>query len=72
MGKSIRTAKSTTAINKKFKGFTDEERAAVKERIQELKAAARRVAARRPQCSSALRPHASGWESSRGHTCKTC
>src|SRR5262249_42197131 len=35
-------AKSTTAINKKFKGFTDEERVAMRERIQELKAAARR------------------------------
>ena len=31
-------AKSTTAINKKFKGFTDEERAAMKERVQELRA----------------------------------
>ena len=31
-------AKSTTAISKKFKGFTDEERVAMKERIQELKA----------------------------------
>ncbi len=30
-------AKSTTAISKKFKGFTDEERVAMKERIQELK-----------------------------------
>jgi uncharacterized protein YdhG (YjbR/CyaY superfamily) len=34
-------AKSTTAIGKKFKGFTDEERGAMKERLQELKAAAR-------------------------------
>ncbi len=32
------SAKSTTAINKKSKGFTDEERAAMKERAQELKA----------------------------------
>jgi uncharacterized protein YdhG (YjbR/CyaY superfamily) len=32
---------STTAINKKSKGFTDEERAAMKERAQELKAEAR-------------------------------
>src|SRR5271157_2144599 len=31
-----------SAKSKKFKGFTDEERAAMKERIQELKAAARR------------------------------
>ncbi|MBI2617555.1 DUF1801 domain-containing protein [Candidatus Gottesmanbacteria bacterium] len=35
-----KTAKSATAINKKFKGFTDEERAAMKERAQELKAEA--------------------------------
>ena len=34
--------KSTTAINKKSEGFTDEERVAMKERAQELKAAARR------------------------------
>ncbi len=33
--------KSTTEINKKSKGFTDEERAAMKERAQELKAEAR-------------------------------
>src|SRR3990167_11315243 len=33
-----KSAKSTTAINKKFKGFTDEERDAMKERIQELRA----------------------------------
>jgi uncharacterized protein YdhG (YjbR/CyaY superfamily) len=36
------SAKSTTAIDKKSKGFTDEERAAMKERAQELKAEARR------------------------------
>ena len=35
------SAKSTTAIGKTVKGFTDEERAAMKERAQELKAAAR-------------------------------
>jgi uncharacterized protein YdhG (YjbR/CyaY superfamily) len=35
------SAKSTTAMDKKSKGFTDEERAAMKERAQELKAAAR-------------------------------
>src|SRR5438132_2562042 len=34
-----KSAKSTTAINKKSKGFTNEERAAMKERAQELKAA---------------------------------
>ena len=36
-----KSAKSTTAIGKTFKGFTDEERAAMKERAQELKVAAR-------------------------------
>jgi hypothetical protein len=36
------SAKSTTATGKKFKGFTDEERGAMKDRIQELKSAARR------------------------------
>src|SRR5215211_6015159 len=35
------SAKSTTAINKKSKGFTDEERAAMKARAKELKAEAR-------------------------------
>jgi uncharacterized protein YdhG (YjbR/CyaY superfamily) len=35
------SAKNTTAINKKSKGFTDEERAAMKARAQELKAEAR-------------------------------
>jgi uncharacterized protein YdhG (YjbR/CyaY superfamily) len=36
-----KSARSTTAINKKSKGFTDEKRAAMKERAQELKAEAR-------------------------------
>jgi uncharacterized protein YdhG (YjbR/CyaY superfamily) len=36
-----KSAKTTTASNKKSKGFTDEERAAMKERAQELKAEAR-------------------------------
>ena len=36
-----KSAKSTTAINNKPKGFTDEERAAMKERAKELKAEAR-------------------------------
>ncbi len=36
-----KSAKSTIAIGKKFKGFTDEERLAMKDRIQELKAARR-------------------------------
>jgi uncharacterized protein YdhG (YjbR/CyaY superfamily) len=35
-------AKSTTASGKKSKGFTDEERSAMKERAQELKAETRR------------------------------
>jgi hypothetical protein len=37
-----KSAKGTTSINKKFKGFTAEERVAMKERIQELKASERR------------------------------
>ena len=37
-----KSVKSSTAIDKKSKGFTDEERAAMKERAQEVKAEARR------------------------------
>jgi hypothetical protein len=37
-----KSAKSTTEIGKTFEGFTDDERVAMKERAQELKAAARR------------------------------
>ncbi|HSK98882.1 MAG TPA: DUF1801 domain-containing protein [Rubrobacteraceae bacterium] len=37
-----KSTKSTTATGKKSKGFTDEERAAMKERAQELKAETRR------------------------------
>src|SRR5262245_4911867 len=37
-----KSAKSTTARSKESKGFTDDERAAMKERVQELKAEARR------------------------------
>ncbi len=37
-----KSAKGTTATDKKARGFTDEERAAMKERAQELKAEARR------------------------------
>ena len=37
-----KSAKRTTAINKESKGFTGEERAAMKERARELKAEARR------------------------------
>jgi hypothetical protein len=36
-----KSGKSTTAIKKKSKGFTDDERVAMKERIQELKVATR-------------------------------
>jgi uncharacterized protein YdhG (YjbR/CyaY superfamily) len=36
-----KAARSTTAIDKKSRGFTDEERAAMRERAQELKAEAR-------------------------------
>jgi len=39
-----KSAKRSTAINKKSNGFTDEERAAMKERARELKADARRGA----------------------------
>jgi uncharacterized protein YdhG (YjbR/CyaY superfamily) len=38
-----KSAKNTTASSKKSKGFTDEERAAMKERAQELKAEASRA-----------------------------
>ena len=37
-----KSAKGTSAIDKTFEGFTDEERVAMKERHAELKAAARR------------------------------
>ncbi|MER6145039.1 DUF1801 domain-containing protein [Streptomyces sparsogenes] len=41
--KGTRTAaKTTTATDEKYDGFTDEERSAMKERAQELKSAARR------------------------------
>src|SRR5437870_3041930 len=42
MSSRKQSVKSTTAIGKTSKGFTDEERAAMKERARELKAAARR------------------------------
>jgi hypothetical protein len=42
MKDSQKSAKSTTATGKTSGGFTDEERGAMKERAQELKAAARR------------------------------
>jgi uncharacterized protein YdhG (YjbR/CyaY superfamily) len=42
MKDTTKSAESTTASGKTFEGFTDEERAAMKERAQELKTAARR------------------------------
>jgi uncharacterized protein YdhG (YjbR/CyaY superfamily) len=42
MKNTQKSAESTAATDKKFEGFTDEERGAMKERAQELKAAARR------------------------------
>ena len=42
MSDTKKSAKGTAATDKKSKGFTAEERAAMKERAQELKAAARR------------------------------
>ena len=62
-----KSAKSTTAINKKSKGFTDEERAAMKERVRELKAdkadgesavLAKIAAMREPDRAMAKRLHA--------------
>jgi uncharacterized protein YdhG (YjbR/CyaY superfamily) len=38
-----KSAKGTTTINKRFKGLSEEERAALKERTQELKAEARKA-----------------------------
>jgi len=37
-----KSVRSTAATNKEIEGFTDEERAAMKERVQEIKATARR------------------------------
>ena len=42
MSDTQKSAKSTTARNKTYEGFTDEERSAMKERAKELKAPARR------------------------------
>jgi hypothetical protein len=42
MNDTQKSAKNTTAIGKTSKGFTDEERAAMKDRVKEVKAAARR------------------------------
>ena len=44
MSAKTNTRKRTTATTKKASGFTDEERAAMKERVQELKAEERRAA----------------------------
>ncbi len=37
-----KSAKSTTAVEKRYEGFTDEERGAMKDRVQEQKVAGRR------------------------------
>jgi uncharacterized protein YdhG (YjbR/CyaY superfamily) len=73
MTESTRSAKSATAMNKKSKGFTEEERAAMKARAQELKAEARAnknkaegqsavlaaiAAMQEPDCAMAKRLHA--------------
>ena len=42
MNDTRKSAKSTTATDKTSEGWTDEERGAMKQRAQELKAAARR------------------------------
>jgi len=42
MRETQKSAQRTTAVDKTFEGFTDEERAAMKEHAQELKAGARR------------------------------
>jgi uncharacterized protein YdhG (YjbR/CyaY superfamily) len=42
MSDTQKSAKNTTARNKTYEGFTDEERSAMKERAKELKAPARR------------------------------
>ncbi len=42
MSDTRKSARSTAAAGRKFEGFTDEERAAMKERAQELKAVPRR------------------------------
>jgi uncharacterized protein YdhG (YjbR/CyaY superfamily) len=44
MKNTPKSAKTTAAKNKTYEGFTDEERGAMKERAQEMKAAARRGA----------------------------
>jgi uncharacterized protein YdhG (YjbR/CyaY superfamily) len=44
MNATRKTAKNTSATDKKFEGFTDEERGAMKERAKELKAGTRRGA----------------------------
>src|SRR5215813_8059845 len=43
MQDTTKPAKSTTTSDKKYDGFTDEERGAMKERAKELKAAARKA-----------------------------
>ena len=69
MNETQKSAKSTTAINKTSEGFTDEERAAMKERVKEMKAerAARTrrtgkapCSRRSPRCRNRIAPWASG------------
>jgi uncharacterized protein YdhG (YjbR/CyaY superfamily) len=43
MQDTSKSAKSTTTSDKKYEGFTDEERSAMRERAKELKAAARKA-----------------------------
>jgi len=65
-----KSATSTAATDKKYEGFTDEERGAMKERAQELKAASRRgkrqrtrkapCSRRSPRCRNQIAPWLSG------------
>ena len=67
-----KSTKRTTGVGKTSEGFTDEERAAMKERVQELKAEARRGPARTrrtgkapcsrrsPRCRNRIAPWPSG------------
>ena len=43
MNETLKPSKGTTVTGKKFEGFSDEERVAMKDRAQELKAAARKA-----------------------------
>jgi uncharacterized protein YdhG (YjbR/CyaY superfamily) len=54
MNDTQKPAKSTTAKNKSYEGFTDEERSAMKERARELKSAGRRPRAAKADGESAV------------------